>query len=400
MIRAVAPLIARRFPTAPPDGLLAAVLLAFLATAGFFYVNIMAALVAGLVEGLGFSEGDAGRVGSMNIYGAALGALAAIAIVSRVRWRAFAVFALICLMTIDALSIFVTTPGALMAMRFLHGCVGGLLVGVAYSVFARTRTPDRVFGMLLVIQYGLGGLGIMLLPRLVPVYGHGVLFGALFAFSFVTLLMLPFLDSYPRGRVVRLAASGGIRFGLLAAAVVSVFLFQAGNMGLAANMLGLARHSGLDADFASAALGGATWVGIAGCAAVVVFGTRFGRTWPLAIGTVLTIAGTLAFHWGGSQAVYLAANCATSITWSFVIAYLLGLCAEFDQSGRTAALGGFLSKMGLATGPFAAAWLLDSGDYSTLINISALALAASVPVMFVPARALDHDRGAKGDVHL
>ena len=66
-------------------------------------------------------------------------------------------------------------------------------------VFARTRTPDRVFGMLLVVQYGLGGLGIMLLPRLVPVYGHGVLFGALIAFSFVTLLMLPFLDAYPRG---------------------------------------------------------------------------------------------------------------------------------------------------------------------------------------------------------
>jgi hypothetical protein len=44
-----------------------------------------------------------------------------------------------------------------MAMRFLHGTVGGMLVGVAYSVFARTRTPDRVFGMLLVVQYGLGG---------------------------------------------------------------------------------------------------------------------------------------------------------------------------------------------------------------------------------------------------
>jgi len=379
----------RRWPTAEPDGLVAAVLLAFLATAGFFYVNIMAALVSGLVDGLGFTEGDAGRVGSMNIYGAALGAFAAIAIVGRVRWRAFAICALLTLMTIDALSILVTAPKALMAMRFLHGSVGGMLVGVAYSVFARTRTPDRVFGMLLVVQYGLGGLGIMLLPRLVPVYGHGVLFGALFAFSAVTLLMLPFLDHYPRGRVERPVASGGIRWGLLAAAVLSVFLFQAGNMGLAAYMLGLARHHGLDANFASTALGGATWVGIAGSALVVIFGTRYGRTWPLAVGAVLTVAGTLAFHWSGSQAVYLAANCVTAITWSFVISYLLGMCAAFDQTGRTAALGGFLSKIGLASGPFAAAWLLDSGDYATLINISVIVLAASVPVMLVPARALD-----------
>jgi predicted MFS family arabinose efflux permease len=381
--------IARRWPTAPPDGLLAAALLAFLATAGFFYVNIMAALVAGLVDGLGFTESDAGRVGSLNIYGAAFGALIAIAIVGRVRWRAFAIFALIALMTIDALSIFVVTPKALMAMRFLHGSVGGLLVGVAYSVFARTRTPDRVFGMLLVIQYGLGGLGIMLLPRLVPLYGHAVLFIALIAFSFVTFLMLPFLDSYPRGRILRPVAADGIRWGLLAATVASVFLFQAGNMALAVYLIPLARHFGLGTEYASTALGLATWVGIAGCAAVVVFGTRFGRTWPLAVGAVLTVAGSLAFHWSASPTVYLLANCVTSITWSFVISYLLGMCAEFDQTGRTAALGGFLSKLGLASGPFVAAWLLESGDYTALINISAIVLAMSVPVMFVPARTLD-----------
>ncbi len=380
---------ARRFPTAPPDGLLAAVLLAFLATAGFFYVNIMAALVAGLVDGLGFTESDAGRVGSLNIYGAALGALVAIAIVGRVRWRAFAVCALVGLMTIDALSILVTTPTALMAMRFLHGSVGGMLVGVSFAVFARTRTPDRVFGMLLVIQYGLGGLGIMLLPRLVPIYGPGVLFGALIAFSFVTLLMLPFLDRYPKGRIERPAASGGIRWGLLAATVASVFLFQAGNMALAVYMIPLGRHFGLDTGYASTTLGLATWVGIAGCALVVVFGTRFGRAWPLAIGAILTVAGCFAFHWSGSRAVYLLANCLTAVTWSFVISYLLGLCAEFDQTGRTAALGGLLSKLGLASGPFLAAWLLEVSDYARLIDVSVIAIALSVPIMLVPAHALD-----------
>lgn len=374
---------------AAPDGLVAAALLSVLATAGFFYVNIMAALVAGLVDGLGFSEGDAGRVAAMNVYGAALGALAAVAIVARVDWRRFAVAALLALVAIDAASVFVTTPPALMAMRFLHGTVGGMLVGVSYGVFTRTKSPDRVFGMLLVVQYGLGGLGIMWLPKLVPVYGHGVLFGALIAFSVAALLTLPFLDEYPRGRIARAAAAGPVRAGLLTAAVAAVFLFQAGNMGLAAYMLGLAKHFGIDRDFASTALGVATWVGIAGSALVVAFGTRYGRTWPLLASALLTILGTLAFHWSGSTAVYLLANCATAITWSFAIAYLLGLCAAFDPSGRTAALGGFLSKMGLASGPFVAAWLLDAADYATLINVSAAVLVASLPAMLVPARALD-----------
>lgn len=384
---------ARRFPTAPPDGLLAATMLAFLATAGFFYVNIMAALVPGLVDGLGYSEGDAGRVGSMNIYGAALGALGAVALVGRIRWRAFAAFALVALMAIDVASLFVVRPGALMALRFVHGTVGGSLVGVAYAVFARTRSPDRVFGMLLAVQFGLGGLGVMVLPRLVPVYGHGVLFGTLIAFSFLALLMLPFLDRYPAGRIARPAASGGIRKGLLAATVVALFLFQAGNMALLVYMIPMARHFGLGTEHASTVLGVATWIGIAGCLAVVVFGTRYGRAWPLAIATVLTAVSLVAFHWSGVAGVFLLANCVSSIMWSFVVSYVLGMCAEFDQAGRTAALGGFVSKLGLATGPFAAAWIMDRAGYAELITFAAIVAALSLPFMFLPALRLDRARG-------
>jgi len=47
----------RRFPVAKSDGEIARVLLAFLATAGIFYVNIMPAIVDGLIEGLGFIRG-------------------------------------------------------------------------------------------------------------------------------------------------------------------------------------------------------------------------------------------------------------------------------------------------------------------------------------------------------
>ncbi len=74
-------------PRAAPDGLLACVLLAFLATAGLFYVNIMPALVAGLIDGLGFSNREAGFVGSANVYGAACGALVAVFLVRRLPWR-------------------------------------------------------------------------------------------------------------------------------------------------------------------------------------------------------------------------------------------------------------------------------------------------------------------------
>ncbi len=386
---------AGRLPKAPPDGLLAAAMLAFLATAGLFYVNIMVALVAGLVDGLGLSDREAGLVASANVYGASVGALVAVLLVKRVPWRPMAVAALITLLALDGLSILVEAARPLIAMRFVHGCVGGLLVGTAFAVIARTRSPDRTFGMLLVVQFGLGGLGVMLLPKLVPVYGPSVLFLALMMFSFATLLMVPFLEDYPAGRVPRpAAASGQVQWGLLSLTLLAVFLFQAANMGLAAYLIGLARHYGLQTGFASTAIGIATWVGISGPALVVVFGTRYGRTWPMVIGMAMTLAGTAAFHYSGLAWVYLLANCLTGITWAFVISYLLGMCAEFDQSGRTAALGGFISKLGLASGPLAGAMLMDTQAYPLLINAAVVLLAAAVPAMLIPAWQLDQRRAA------
>src|SRR3546814_15058329 len=58
-----------------PDRLWLYALLALVATAGFFYVNIMAAIVDGLITGLGFSNPQAGTVGAANIFGASVGRL-------------------------------------------------------------------------------------------------------------------------------------------------------------------------------------------------------------------------------------------------------------------------------------------------------------------------------------
>ena len=381
----------RHLPTAAPDGLLAALLLSFLATAGLFYVNIMPALVAGLVDGLHYTARQAGLVGSANVYGAACGALVAVFLVRRVPWRPAAVAVLIALIFADLASTFVRAPEAMIAMRFVHGSIGGLLVGIGFAVIARTHNPDRVFGMLLVVQFGLGGVGLMTLPRLVPVFGVKALFLALALFSFVTLLMVPFLADYP---VRKAETTGGARATRIAwrplgLALLSVFLFQGGNMALAAYMIELGRAYGLQTGFISTTLGIAAWIGAIGSILVVVLGTRFGRLKPLAIALVLTVLGNAAFHFSGSAVIFAAANVGTAITWAFVIPYLLGMCAAFDATGQTAAMGGFASKMGLATGPLVAATLLHGTNYSLLIDLAVAALIGSAIAALLPARVLD-----------
>ena len=149
----------RRFPTASPDGEIARVLLAFLATAGIFYVNIMPAIVDGLIEGLSFSNRQAGLVASANTYGAAFGAFTVVFFVKRLDWRKTSYALLFALLAMDLGSVVIREPGTMIAARAVHGFVGGALVGIGFSVMSRTSEVSRTFGYLLSIQFGLGGLG-------------------------------------------------------------------------------------------------------------------------------------------------------------------------------------------------------------------------------------------------
>jgi predicted MFS family arabinose efflux permease len=385
----------RTLPTAAPNGELARVLLAFLATAGLFYVNIMPALVDGLIEGLGFSNREAGLVGSANVYGAAVGAFTAVFVVKRVSWRAVAVVLLLVMIAIDLGSMLLESAPVLIGTRFIHGCVGGLLVGIGFAVMSRTTEVDRSFGYLLTIQFGLGGLGLIYLPPLVPEYGTAALFLALIAFSTVTLAMLPFLDEYPPRDEVAVAAGkrGNVRLAVLA--LVATFLFQAANMGVYAFAIGVGKHALLDTGFISNALGVAAWLAIAGSVLVILMSTRFGRLWPVGVAILMTAASIWALHFsnikpgGWETSVYWWSNVVWGVGWAFVISYLLGMCSEFDATGQMAALGGFASKMGLASGPAIAALLVGKDNYGLLLNVSVAALIACCIVMPIPARVLD-----------
>ncbi len=378
-------------PVVAPNGEIARILLSFLATAGLFYVNIMPALIDGFISGLGFTNQEAGFVGSANVYGAAAGALSVVFLIKKIPWKKSSVILLIGLMLMDGLSIYLTDPTALMAARFCHGYIGGLLVGIGFAVISRTSEADRTFGYLLSVQFGLGGVGLMYLPPLVPEYGTAALFLSLIAFSVITLIMIPFLPDYPIAESDADApvTKSPINYKLLVMALLATFLFQAANMGIYAYIIGMGKSAGLDMPFISETLGVAAWIAIAGSVLVILMSTKYGRFLPVVSAIVLTAVGTWILHYSEMESMYWIANVGVGITWAFVISYLLGMCAEFDETGQMAAMGGFASKMGLASGPLIAAFMLGDDNYALLINIAAVGLLVCLAVVAVPALYLD-----------
>ena len=177
------------------SSVLAAIFYSIVATAGLFYVNLGGAFLSAFVDGLGVERDVAGFIVSANKYGAAFGALIATFIVKRVEWRKVIRLLFIALIIFDLISTQFSNPQTLIILRFIHGTIGGLSVGIGLSIIARTYNPDKIFGMLLVVQYSFGSLGIWLVPRLVDSFGYGAAFGTLITFCSLLHDLLAFLIS-------------------------------------------------------------------------------------------------------------------------------------------------------------------------------------------------------------
>jgi DHA1 family inner membrane transport protein len=294
-------------------------------------------------------------------------------------------------------------PGELMALRALHGMLGGLCVGIVYSVMGRMPAPDRAFGVLLVLQYGLGGLGVMMLPRLVPRFGTPVLFLTMAALAGCALISLLALKDGPPSLSTSAPARAAMRPGNGTPRVIGIllglFFFQAGNMAIGAFLVGLGTHAGLDRLLVTQALGWSTWIGILGAAAVALLGTGQ-RRFVLLLGAFLfSILSNGAFAWSRWPGVYFGANVLSSVSWSFVVPVLFGMAAESNTSGRMATVAGLASKLGLATGPLVGGFVLGFG-YPALIGLSLGALGVAALSALLAARscrvASSHDDDLSG----
>lgn len=355
------------------ESTLAAVMYAILATAGLFYVNLGGAFLSAFVDGLGVGRDEAGLIVSANKYGAAAGALIATFLVKNIPWRKAAAVLLVLMMVVDIISSQITSADNLIAIRFLHGTIGGISVGIGLSVIARTMNPDKIFGMLLVVQYSFGSAGIWTVPRLVESFGHMAVFGVLMLFSLMTLLILPFIPNVREAKSTNNPFKINFSF-LLVLALGALFLFQASNMGVADYAFELGKDIGLVNTEISNLLTVANIISISGGLLVYVIGTKYGRTIPLFLGVTISAIFTFLLHYSENITIYFIANTVTGIAWAFVIPYILGLCASFDSHGQMAALAGFVSKVGLATGPLVGSMFILNYGFEMILNIATIAL--------------------------
>ncbi|MCX2781034.1 MFS transporter [Microbulbifer thermotolerans] len=363
------------FPHAAPQGWIASLLLAFLSSAGLYYVNIFPVIVNSLMTGAGLSAAQAGEITFANTMGAVIGAFLISILVKKIpQWKLAAFVLLLCSIGMDLLTIVLANLELLIPLRLVHGMLGGALVGLGFAVIARSGIAGRTYSMVLLVQYIGGALGLRFLPELVALYGTYVPFFALITFSLVTLAMLPFLADYPLPSIEeqkKAVFNAKVALAPMLITLVALFCFQLSNMALFAFIFDLGKSFGLPLTFISQTLFWANLVAIGGAALAAYTGQRFALAPPLAIALLVTLVGLAMFIFSDLKPVFVAANIITGITWAFCVPYFLTMASRFDAAGQMGAFGGFASKTGLACGPLAAGYFISAGgSYTQLIAIT------------------------------
>ncbi|MFV8780995.1 MFS transporter [Microbulbifer sp. SA54] len=385
--------IRRRFLVS--DGWLASLFLAFLSSAGLYYVNIFPVIVDALMAGAGLSAEQAGKITFSNTIGAVIGAFCISWLIRYIpRWKLTAMALLCGSIAMDVLTIKLGNLELLIPLRLLHGILGGALVGLGFAVIARSGIAGRSYSMVLLVQYIGGAIGMLLLPPLVKQHGTYVPFYALICFSTITLFILPLIAEYPlpqagepTSRVAKAGSGYQRQLVPIAVTLIALFCFQLANMALFAFIFDLGKSFELSLDFISQTLFWANLIAISGAALAAVTGQRLPLAGPLLAALVITIVGLALFVFSNIRPVFILANVVTGMTWAFCVPYFLTMASRFDATGQMGAFGGFASKSGLACGPLLAGYFISGGgSYTQLVLIATAVLLLCLPAVAAATR--------------
>ncbi len=373
----------------PVNSPLAYFFLAFIAMAGLSYINFLPSVVNALAGGIGFSDAEAGQVVAINGYGGIVGSTGAIFLVRRIHWQR-AMFAFLAALTaIDIGTVWIDDYSLMLGWRFVAGTVGGLCVGIAFSVLARLNNPDRAFGLLLFVQFSIGSLVIYLLPGLEALLSAYAVFYVMASFVLLSLVFLLFLPSRPiDSRSTRQSIPLSWLPGNTLLLLLAIIFYQCAASAIWAYVGLIGLGAGFSAESVSTYIATTGLLGLPGAMLPVISGNRFGRLYWVIAGIALSITAAVLLSFSQlTPLLYVTSMALLFFSWPAVQSYLLAVTAEMDNSGRLSTIAAVVATVGLASGPLLASSLLDDGNFSVMLYTCAMIFLLSFFLLFKPVQA-------------
>jgi predicted MFS family arabinose efflux permease len=322
------------------------------------------------MEGLGI-------VAMGEIVALGLGAALGNALLPTSRYRLIAIAAALAAALFDAASCLAGGDAEIAALRAAAGLAEGVLVWVTTAVIVRSRKPDRLAAVFMVVGVVTQAAAAALLAGVVvPRGGWQAGFAVMGAVSLLSVVLVPWLPI----RLKPLAETAAEKLAwnpaaLLPLAVAFMQMAAIGSLWAYLEPLGL--KAGLDAQSAQGAVSVVLVAQFAGGLSAVYLVRRFGTVSTLGLGAIVLgmVAGGMAVLSSGAAEKFDLLCAALGFTWLFLMPFHVALAFRADASGRIASFVPAAQLLGSAFGPLLASVVI-SGEEAGPVPLVSLGCAA------------------------
>jgi hypothetical protein len=270
---------------------------------------------------------------------------------------------------------------SIMIIRTAAGIPEGLLLWIAVSMIARTRTPERWAGIFFTaLTAGQLVLALLYAQWVLPVYGADGGFAGLALASVLGLAAAFFLsDKYaPLPKSESESGSPPPR-GWFALFATLIYIGASATVGV--YLQPLAQEAGLGADVARTAVWISLAAQIAGGAAATVLAGHVRYFTVFVVAAVVLVLSWAVFLMQPPAWGFIAANAAGGFVSILIAAFVVPMAIEADPSRRAAVLGGSTQILAGALGPFAASFVVADDNVRGAIFIGAVSLFAGLALI-------------------
>lgn len=381
-----------------------AVALTLMLSSAILYADFLNVIILGMHERLGFSLQTAGDISSLDLGFTAVGALAGALFARRLVGGRWIVAYLAAIAALDAVCVLPLSWQALAALRSLHGLACGGLLACCGAALSRQARAERIVGASLAVQLVLASAGAQLLPAVIRRHGTGVVFIVMCAVELLTLALVlrafrfsaapaPQRDAAPAARPPMPTQARLLR----GASMFALFLFQFSRFMVVGYGFQIGDFFALSSAFVGLAIGAGNWLSGAGAVIATLLPRSLGRRRPLLLaGAGNLLAAIALIRFGAHPAVFALATGASALLTFVALPYHYGVCFAIDEDGALGTWTGFISKLGLALGPAAGAWLMGRHSLPGVLWISALLVFAATLLACWPARRTDRAGAGEG----
>ena len=368
----------------------------FLAVSAGKFVSVVGLLImpvqiGAMIDGLQLGEAAAGFLATMEFSALGIGLIFVATNPLKTSALRYALIGVALIVAGQILSALITAYSVLTGLRFIVGFGAGLANAAAtVTIAANFKEPERTAGYAFGLVYLVGGILYLASPYMT---GYGYHKGVFLGLAAVVLLFTPLLFGLPDTPLKKKKRTAARPDAILSTAAILLFtaeVFLMIGMGAA---WAFGERLGLAVNLAPKEIGfyfACTMIAsIIGSLFAGWLGTRYGRTLPFVVCTVLVAVCCYFMANPGIALVYVICLLSFQVFQALFIPFLIGTGAALERSGRLSAAVVAVEIFSFGAGGVAGAVVVETFGLPALGWLAGLGGIVAIPLLIAVCRPLD-----------